>query len=74
MPFALALVASALLHAAALVGSGWTLPGTHEQEPPQTIEAVLARPPLRSWSRRMDTRCRVTERGLPSLGSGGRRS
>lgn len=48
MPFALALVASALLHAAALVGSGWTLPGTHEPEPPQTIEAVLARPPQRS--------------------------
>jgi hypothetical protein len=48
MPFALALVASALLHAAALVGSGWTLPGTHEPEPPQTIEAVLAKPPLRS--------------------------
>ncbi|MBK9019447.1 MAG: hypothetical protein IPL72_05365 [Sulfuritalea sp.] len=48
MPFALALVASALLHAAALVGSGWTLPGTHEPEPPQTIEAVLAKPPQRS--------------------------
>lgn len=48
MPFALALVASALLHAAALVSSGWTLPGTHEPEPPQTMEAVLARPPLRS--------------------------
>jgi hypothetical protein len=48
MPFALALVASALLHAAALVGSGWTLPGTHEPELPQTIEAVLAKPPVRS--------------------------
>ncbi|MDA8254761.1 MAG: DUF3108 domain-containing protein [Betaproteobacteria bacterium] len=45
MPFAFALVASALLHAAALLGPGWVLPGTHEPEPTTTIEAVLAPPP-----------------------------
>lgn len=45
MPFALALVASALLHAAALVGPGWMLPGTHDSDPPPVIEAVLAKPP-----------------------------
>ena len=46
MPFAFALVASALLHAAALLGPGWVLPGTHELEPTTTtIEAVLAPPP-----------------------------
>lgn len=42
MPIAFALVASALLHAAALLGPGWVLPGTHEPEPTTTIEAVLA--------------------------------
>ena len=46
MPFVLALAASALIHAAALLGPGWALPGTHDNEPPPTIEAVLARPPL----------------------------
>ncbi len=45
MPIAFALVASALLHAAALLGPGWVLPGTHEPEPTTTIEAVLAPPP-----------------------------
>jgi hypothetical protein len=44
MPFALALVASALIHAAALLGTGWELPGTNETDAPVTIEAVLARP------------------------------
>jgi len=48
MPLALALAASVLLHAAALVGSGWMLPGTHEPELPPTIEAVLAPPPVRA--------------------------
>lgn len=46
MPFAFALVASALLHAAALLGPGWVLPGTHEPEQTTTIEAVLAPPPV----------------------------
>lgn len=44
MPFALALAASALIHVAALLGPGWTLPGTNEPEPPATIDAVLAKP------------------------------
>jgi protein TonB len=44
MPFALALAASALIHVAALLGPGWTLPGTNEPEPPTTIDAVLAKP------------------------------
>lgn len=47
MPLAFALVASALIHAAALLGPGWTLPGTHEPEPPATIDAVLAKPAAR---------------------------
>lgn len=48
MPFALALMASVLVHAAALVGPGWMLPGTHEPDPPPPIEAVLVRPAARS--------------------------
>ena len=45
MPLLIAFAASALLHAAALVGSGWALPGSDEAEPPTTtIEAVIARP------------------------------
>lgn len=48
MPLALALVASVLLHAAALVGPGWMLPGTHEPDSATTIEAVLAPPPRRT--------------------------
>ncbi len=47
MPLAFALVASALIHAAALLGPGWTLPGTHEPEPPATLDAVLAKPAAR---------------------------
>jgi hypothetical protein len=35
---------SALIHVAALLGPGWTLPGTNEPEPPATIDAVLAKP------------------------------
>ena len=44
MPFALALAASALIHVAALLGPGWTLPGTNEPEQPVTLDAVLAKP------------------------------
>jgi hypothetical protein len=44
MPIALALVASALIHAAALLGPGWTLPGDSDPDAPQTIDAVLTRP------------------------------
>ena len=44
MPFALALAASALIHVAALLGPGWTLPGTNEPEQSTTIDAVLAKP------------------------------
>ena len=44
MPFAIALLASALIHAAALIGPGWALPGLNEAEAPPTMEAVLARP------------------------------
>lgn len=48
MPFAVALVASVLLHAAALVGPGWMLPGTLEAGPSPTIDAVLAKAPERA--------------------------
>jgi hypothetical protein len=48
MPFALALAASALIHVAALLGPGWTLPGTNEPEQPATIDAVLAKPAPRA--------------------------
>ena len=44
MPIALALVASALIHAAALIGSDWILPGFAESDPPPPIDAVLAKP------------------------------
>jgi len=44
MPLALAFVASALIHAAALLGSGWDLPGTGDADAPATIEAVLVKP------------------------------
>ena len=45
MPLAFALMASALLHAAALFGPAWDLPGTHDADPPPTtIDAVIARP------------------------------
>jgi hypothetical protein len=43
MPFAIALVVSAVLHAAAIVMPGWTLPG--DEAEPQTIDAELAPPP-----------------------------
>ena len=44
MPIALALVASALIHAAALLGPGWDLPGDSDADAAPTIDAVLARP------------------------------
>ena len=47
MPLALALLASALIHVAALVSPGWTLPGVNEADAPATLDAVLTRPPLR---------------------------
>jgi hypothetical protein len=47
MPLALALVASALIHAAALLGPGWMLPGFDEGEGAATIDAVLTRPAAR---------------------------
>lgn len=43
MPLVFALAASALIHAAALLGPGWELPGTHDSDPPPTIDAVLAK-------------------------------
>lgn len=48
MPVVLALAASALIHAAALLGPGWTLPGVGEAETSPPIEAVLARPGVRA--------------------------
>jgi hypothetical protein len=50
MPLVFALVASTLLHVAALIGPGWVLPGTHEPDLPPTIEAVLGKPPVRTES------------------------
>ena len=47
MPFFLALAASALIHAAALLGPGWALPALGDPEPPATIDAVLAKPAQR---------------------------
>jgi hypothetical protein len=47
MPIFLALAASALIHAAALLGPGWELPALGQAEPPPGIEAVLARPAAR---------------------------
>ena len=44
MPFAIALLASALIHAAALIGPGWALPGLNDADPAPSREAVLARP------------------------------
>lgn len=44
MPFAIALIVSAALHAAAISLPGWNLPGEAEPEPP-AIEAHLAPPP-----------------------------
>lgn len=42
MPLALAVVASALLHAVAMLGPGWTLPHDEEHEP---LQAVIVAPP-----------------------------
>ncbi len=47
MPLLLALAASAVIHAAALLGPGWELPGLGEPEAPATIDAVLAKPAAR---------------------------
>jgi hypothetical protein len=47
MPFILALVASTLIHAAALMGPGWNLPGANDDDVPPAIEAVLVRPAAR---------------------------
>ena len=47
MPLLLALAASAVIHAAALLGPGWELPGLGEPEAPATIDAVLATPAAR---------------------------
>lgn len=44
MPLVLAFVASALLHAAALLSPSWELPGSQEPELPTTIDALIARP------------------------------
>lgn len=44
MPFAIAFVVSAVLHAAAITMPGWELPGLSDPEPPP-IEARLAAPP-----------------------------
>lgn len=43
MPFAVALAVSVVLHAAAIIMPGWTLPGDNGAEPP--LEAELAPPP-----------------------------
>lgn len=48
MPLVFAFLASAVLHAAALLGSGWVLPGSDEPSPPPTLDAVLARPSARN--------------------------
>jgi hypothetical protein len=47
MPFALALVGSALIHLGILFGADWELPGLHGAEPPPVVEAILvaSRPP-----------------------------
>lgn len=45
MPLILALLASSLLHVAAVVSPGWTLPDALDSEMPPTINAVLAKPP-----------------------------
>ena len=42
MPFAIALLTSALVHVAALFSPGWALPGFEEVEESQSLDAVLA--------------------------------
>jgi len=46
MPLVFALVASALLHVAAVVSPGWVLPDTLDADLPPTINAVLAKQPV----------------------------
>ncbi|MCX7168139.1 MAG: DUF3108 domain-containing protein [Rhodocyclales bacterium] len=48
MPIVLALVASALIHVAALLGPGWDLPGVNDADAPPAIDAVLAKPVARA--------------------------
>lgn len=48
MPFILALAASALIHAAALLGPGWDLPGVNAADPVPAIDAVLVKPAVRA--------------------------
>ncbi|HLA34192.1 MAG TPA: DUF3108 domain-containing protein [Rhodocyclaceae bacterium] len=45
MPFALALLASAMLHAAALISPAWELPSLDTPEPSPMLDAVLTSPP-----------------------------
>lgn len=47
MSFAVALLASVVVHVAALLGPGWALPGFDETEESPPIEAVLTRPAIR---------------------------
>jgi hypothetical protein len=46
MPLILALLASSLLHVAAVISPGWVLPDALDSEMPPTINAVLAKPPV----------------------------
>ncbi len=41
MPFAIALIASAVVHVAALISPGWDLPSISQEEPREYINAVL---------------------------------
>lgn len=45
MPLVLALLASTLLHVAAVISPGWVLPDELDSDVPLTINAVLAKPP-----------------------------
>lgn len=45
MPLVLALLASSLLHFAAVIVPGWELPEPFEPDPPPTIDAVLVKAP-----------------------------
>lgn len=46
MPLFLALLASSLLHVAAVISPGWVLPDALDSERPPTINAVLAKSPV----------------------------
>jgi hypothetical protein len=48
MPLVLALLASTLLHLAAVISPGWVLPDMAEPDLPPTIDAVLAKAPERT--------------------------